>query len=119
MNKFISKLEMSNTNHLPAFSILLSLNSFCFGIDWDFFGEGDSKVFRTGDFQSFQNLKACDSFIGPATARISNLGLNDLTCSLYVNILNCAVNLSYVNYLNKLMYSLYCNNYNLYCWEYC
>lgn len=75
-NKIINSL-----NYLPAFSILLFLNSFCFGLDGDFFGEGDNNVFRTGDFQSFQNFRACDSFIGPATALISSIGFNDLRLS--------------------------------------
>lgn len=100
--------KKDHKNYLPAFSILLLLNSLCFGIDWAFFGEGESKVFRTGDFQSFQNFKACDSFIGPATARISNLGLNDLTFSFYRNILNCVVNFSLIllELINNLLFVL-------------
>lgn len=61
--------------------MLLFFSSMCFGLNEDFFGEGDNKVFLTGDFQSLQNLNACDSFIGPATAFISNVGLNILVLS--------------------------------------
>lgn len=75
------KQIINSLNYLPSFSILLFLNSFCFGLVRDFFGEGDNNVFRTGDFQSFQNFRACDSFIGPATALNSSIGFNDLRLS--------------------------------------